>query len=349
MTKQKLEQLLILINQDNLLENEIMQLNTEKFEIVNNKLYKYYGTSSYTLLNLENDIVYLNNPSSFNDPFDCYLAYSYKDFLEQCCLSLIIEDDFKMDEETCESFVKFILGEKLSKEEEEFFNNVIKTYGNEFSDTTIDNWKGKELIDKLPLFCNLLCDDGIGLARDILNYCGEMAQIQNNVRKSVDQNFLITCFSETYNNNLMWAHYADKNRGICVEYDFSKCSDKNSNYLKNAIFPVYYDEKRPQIPIKIESIDKFKYKASEGNYSLLDKYLFLLTKGYDWKYEREWRLIVQGKKERIYKLPIISKIFLGVNIDAKFESQVQQIADRKNIKVEKLYPSICDYKLEIKK
>ena len=32
MTKQKLEQLLILINQDNLLENEIMQLNTENLK-----------------------------------------------------------------------------------------------------------------------------------------------------------------------------------------------------------------------------------------------------------------------------------------------------------------------------
>lgn len=31
----------------------------------------------------------------------------------------------------------------------------------------------------------------------------------------------ICCFSETPTNELMWAHYADEFRGICLAYDFS--------------------------------------------------------------------------------------------------------------------------------
>ena len=35
----------------------------------------------------------------------------------------------------------------------------------------------------------------------------------------------------------MWSHYADKNQGICIEYDLknSDCNDKKWNY-KNVIF-----------------------------------------------------------------------------------------------------------------
>lgn len=40
-------------------------------------LYKYYSfEDSYSLLNLENDIIYFSKPNVFNDPFDCNFAYN---------------------------------------------------------------------------------------------------------------------------------------------------------------------------------------------------------------------------------------------------------------------------------
>lgn len=43
----------------------------------NKKLYKYYSFSSeYTLSNIENDLIYLQNPIEFNDPFDCNIGIS---------------------------------------------------------------------------------------------------------------------------------------------------------------------------------------------------------------------------------------------------------------------------------
>ena len=346
MNKHKILQLIRAAdNESNFSFDKRIKLFANKFNAIGNKLYKYYGTSEYTLYNLENDIIYLNNPSSFNDPFDCYLGYSRKDFLEQFCLAIIIEDDLKANNVAGEAFAKFIMGEELQYHEMDFFNKRISIYGKEFANTKITDWVHKGLTEKLPLFCNLICDDGKKLAHDILQYCDRMAQIQNNVRKVIDENYLVTCFSETYTNNLMWAHYADKNRGICVEYDFTKSNDPDVIFLQNCIFPVIYSPKRPQIPVVIESRGHFSYYAHEDNYGLTEKYLFLLTKGLEWKYEREWRMILQESKNRVFKFPIISKIYLGVNISKEFEKRVVALAKRKNVEIKKLSVSVNEYKL----
>lgn len=43
----------------------------------NKKLYKYYSFSSeYTIPNLQNNVIYLQNPVLFNDPFDCNIGIS---------------------------------------------------------------------------------------------------------------------------------------------------------------------------------------------------------------------------------------------------------------------------------
>lgn len=88
----------------------------------------------------------------------------------------------------------------MGVEEKKCFNVLIREYGNEFADTVIDDWIDKDILTKLPLICNLLADDGKHLAAEILNSCKRMSALQNNVRMAIDNNFLITCFSEALMN-----------------------------------------------------------------------------------------------------------------------------------------------------
>ena len=37
--------------------------------------------------------------------------------------------------------------------------------------------------------------------------------------KETRNNTLISCFSKSWNSTLMWSHYGDKHKGICVEFD----------------------------------------------------------------------------------------------------------------------------------
>lgn len=348
MRRQRIQHLISKIDSmEELSELQKKRLVVEKFNNVNYKLYKYYSLSSdYTFNNIENDVLYLNTPKAFNDPFDCFLGYHYQDLMRQFCLTLIMEDDFQMNEFAIEAFGKLVLDESLSELESKLFNSIIQKYGKEFATTNIDYWKNQSIEEKLPLICNLLTDQGNDLIDTIVSCCKNMAMLQANVRNAINNNFVVTCFSETYDNELMWAHYADKHRGICVEYDMSKMENNpDIAYYKFFTYPIIYSESRPQIPIVLNRKEKHNYSISEGKYSLSDRYKFLLTKSKAWKYEREWRMILPKNKNNIIYFPLISKIYLGVNISEIDEQRIKQVAARKCLDVQKLQLSYYIYKI----
>lgn len=94
------------------------------------------------------------------------------------------------------------------------------------------------------------------------------AQMRQDVKSINLQNrVLLASFSERNDSILMWSHYANEHRGICVGYSLkdilSHCT----------IFPVIYDDKLPQ----------FDENAAVSP--------TVLTKYIDWSYEKEWRII----------------------------------------------------------
>ncbi|MBY0401385.1 DUF2971 domain-containing protein [Myxococcota bacterium] len=88
----------------------------------------------------------------------------------------------------------------------------------------------------------------------------------------------VLSLAERWNCPLMWSHYADSHRGLCVEFQVegSSCS-----MLK----PVNYKSPRG---IKISTLMAWKIdKSTEAKQRVLDTYFF--AKASDWHYEREWR------------------------------------------------------------
>ena len=87
----------------------------------------------------------------------------------------------------------------------------------------------------------------------------------------------ILCLTESPENLLMWAHYADSHRGFVIEFDpavsfFDRrlSSEDELRHLRR----VAYRDERPSIVIAdVESFAPF------------------LTKGTDWHYEAEWRIM----------------------------------------------------------
>ncbi len=91
------EMIMIMQNQDWLLNNLIECFNDnkkaipfikEKLQIINGKLYKYcpiYENEDiqYSIMNLENDNIYLSSISNFNDPFDSLCSFSIEDFAKR--------------------------------------------------------------------------------------------------------------------------------------------------------------------------------------------------------------------------------------------------------------------------
>lgn len=137
----------------------------------------------------------------------------------------------------------------------------------------------------------------------------------------------IKSFSCKKNNLLMWSHYADAHKGICIGYDFARVSEE----IKHHLYPVQYSNVIPSIDdINRLRIHEFMY----------------LRKSCCWSYEKEWRLIY--KKEDLpyinhnITLNCISEIQFGLRTSEEIKRKIFEIVKEKNEKGSsiKLYETI---------
>ncbi|MBR5178064.1 MAG: DUF2971 domain-containing protein [Lachnospiraceae bacterium] len=157
---------------------------------------------------------------------------------------------------------------------------------------------------------------------------------------------VMTCFTETNNNTLMWSHYAEQYKGFCIEYDIKRV--KKEKALLEHLFPVCYKNKR-FIRRDIESLTESHIALKEaihgdyeydGSESLEDILPMFLIKGKAWEYEREWRIIYTKKQlydinESIYyslNIPFdcISAVYLGYRMEPEKKKNIIEIAQRLN-------------------
>ena len=112
----------------------------------------------------------------------------------------------------------------------------------------------------------------------------------------------VCCLSSKCDATLMWAHYANSNTGICVEYDFN--DQRLKPLYKKMIFPVAYSQ---------EPVDLRDLLADEKHqvyqYPLDAAVLCAaLNKATAWSYENEWRLVLVclTAKDHECRLPLIA-------------------------------------------
>ncbi|MEE1952233.1 DUF2971 domain-containing protein [Aeromonas sp. 43P] len=128
--------------------------------------------------------------------------------------------------------------------------------------------------------------------------------IKYQVKQSVN-NFGIVSLSETHSNLLMWSHYADEHKGICLGFHenfLSRLSHKiHDEYGISTYKPikVNYNNKRPRYFIEQNNIE------NEIKINTLQQ---LTTKGDDWIYEKEHRCIVPLRWADEIKLLNIEKL-----------------------------------------
>lgn len=158
----------------------------------------------------------------------------------------------------------------------------------------------------------------------------------------------ISCFSTSgWNNQLMWAHYANSYSGICIEYDLTKMDD-----FIGFIYPVNYTNERPTISLKDFGIS---ITTTDGNVDVVQKEIdivpifnYLLCKNTCWEYEKEWRIINIGEKNTPISVdfPFIKSITLGLNIDDDTKRIILDICNAKNIKCYELSINLEDFSLD---
>jgi len=125
------------------------------------------------------------------------------------------------------------------------------------------------------------------------------------VRQQVDlaqeqiRNLGVLSLSMVPDSILLWSHYADEHKGICIE--FERNIDEDSGILENSR-PVIYSDMYPT-----PSVDQLVLDPR----ALTNKVVY--TKSHHWAYEKEWRLW-KDKGNQKHPLPgPVKSVILGSN------------------------------------
>jgi hypothetical protein len=146
----------------------------------------------------------------------------------------------------------------------------------------------------------------------------------------------ILSLAERWDCPLMWSHYADEHRGLCIEYDMA---ENVCTHIK----PVNY--RRPR-SIKIAEVMQWKFhKSTEAERNILDTYFY--AKAPQWRYEREWRDIspTYGVNPAPFR---ISGVYFGLRCDAAVRTSIVKLFTNSNspISFYDLYPLEDTFRLK---
>lgn len=204
------------------------------------------------------------------------------------------------------------------------------------------------VIGKIEKLANITEYKDKDIHKEIEKLHSTLDPIMPKLKGIVNEQFAISCFSTSPDNILMWSHYADKHRGFCIEYDFTKLKDKNILLL---LYPVIYSERRPTVPMTLFDLDNLKeIKLSNNREVIPDIIMALLTKSKIWDYENEWRIIAMKSDLDEQKLneDIAVKVYYGANISDNDKELLNEVIKEKNLEAQQYVLDFDKFKLNIK-
>lgn len=296
-------------------------------------LYKFYAPTLENLSDVANERLWLASPSSFNDPKDCQMTIAEN--FEAYVISKLIQNS-----------------PEFSQEERVRINRDAERIGKDSK--------------YCPLYHYILSKKSEAISKPILDEISRLKHIVEEYIKTLKTtNYRIACFSDLKGDylsseTLMWAHYAQSYKGFCVEYDVKKMLSTIFSYysyynysksdftggqiggnvlnkiFSNGIFPVVYKSKQISIPAATSYyIAQDKCSAKYINNVQLQFLKSLLTKDSIWKYEQEWRLIVDESLVAPvgFKIPFpfARRIIVGESASPELKLLLKQVADKLNL------------------
>lgn len=140
----------------------------------------------------------------------------------------------------------------------------------------------------------------------------------NNDIQRITENAGIFSMSVKRDNLLMWSHYADYHRGICIEFKTT-----NSKLFGCDLLKVDYVVNHPRFTIYDEADFEFVKKR-------------VSTKSKDWEYEEEWRIIFRETGCQYFPSEELNGVILGAYISKRSKAMVLKCLSETNCTV-KLY------------
>ena len=165
----------------------------------------------------------------------------------------------------------------------------------------------------------------------------------------------ILSLTNSFRNKLIWSHYTDSHKGICITVKVPN----------NVVYPICYSTKRiyedSDIDNIISSSKKSTKKSVEKDFSLLSKdKKIAYIKDKKWMYEKEYRVVFDKSDEegliyhdgKWFMSVKITNIYLGANFNrnkAETQRKIIEACKRNKVKITQMVLSDTDYSVKKKR
>ncbi|EGR2325223.1 DUF2971 domain-containing protein [Vibrio alginolyticus] len=256
-------------------------------------LFKFRTVNENTLNSIANNEIWFANIDSLNDPFELF----YK----------II---FDLDENNIDSFFKLMID--VGSDREKY--NKLNVDG--LDDQIRFMRQNQDIIANLPIDVKKIIVDGIN---------ENIKSLNKEMLEKIRRNTKLFCLSTVDSHPLLWGHYANGMRGICIEYDFNK--QKRTPYFGSC----YVEYKEQPLILKVADFIQRNHHINDFSKEIFG------TKNTSWCYEKEFRLIATGDywAGNKYKLSegVIKSIVIGEFIDHQDLDKVLKVVDGTDIEL----------------
>ncbi|MGH6826617.1 DUF2971 domain-containing protein, partial [Methyloceanibacter sp.] len=221
-------------------------------------LFKYRSFSETSLEVLCQGEIYYADPSTFNDPLDCQPVVDADVSNEQLRQIFALLATRRIDKEIDLALRKLRLK-----------GDGARARRRSITQTDVDELLGEIRYDAT----NPDIADQQLYIREALS-----RGIAQELRQSFGKG--VFSLSERYDSPLMWSHYGNQHKGLCVEYDVSQVPQEELHRVR------YGDSRRIAASRVLQWLETEDQASSEAVHRGC-----LLTKSLDWTYEYEWRML----------------------------------------------------------
>lgn len=151
---------------------------------------------------------------------------------------------------------------------------------------------------------------------------------------SSNKNLGVFSLSKTFNDELLWAHYANKHKGFCIEYDLNLLLD-SFNPERAYSYSVIYKNKVPEVSF---------LDLTKKDDSIIRKMSSIKSRR--WEYEKEHRIITNNYGEQQYDFNALKSIYFGLRIDPNEKDIIFKILKERDIKFYQIQRIEKSYKFE---
>lgn len=310
-----------------------------------------------------NDKTYHNFDELIDDVNKMEIADKIKEyvvFIFREIEKLMKESDFTLEDGTqkfieimlnnSHQYFKFLKPLVADKIDEETLSNQMKMLANKVGQEKLKNSGFNPINPNFNTFKELIVSSGLpGDAEKIeIKLNDSINDFNNKIFSFIDEKIGVSSLTTSYNNPLMWSHYGDSHRGICIEYDFREVI-KNED-IKIFLDEIIYTEQRVTIDSKLLDNIDLNNIESRGKLDILRFFIKgLFTKHKIWEYETEWRSVIfideANNYSRELRLNNISAIYLGNKMDKETMNEVVSLLVDLNVPIYKMINEISEYKM----